>query len=215
MHGHDSTRRARRLRAVAALVWLTLAISPPLLAQGSQPGAFNRAWHTLRDPDAPNWYSGIWKTWKETAAQGDSSLLVPINVLHMRFYYTPEQIANYTEWPLGVGFGRTRVDDTTSRMVFALTMQDSFGDLEYEVGYVWLRNRYPIAGHRTFHLGFGYSLNLLVRRKFGYYPVPVVLPMASIGYRRFTVGATYVPGVAGIGNVLVTGAHLMLDGDGR
>ena len=70
----------------------------------------------------------------------------------MRFAYTPEQVERYTEWPLGLGLGRTHVDETTARMVFAMTMQDSHRTMEYEVGYIWLRNRYPIGGSRDFFL---------------------------------------------------------------
>ena len=109
-----------------------------------------KIWHTLRDPAAPTWYGGIWKTWSDTATEGDTSVLIPINTYHMRFAYTPEQVERYTEWPLGLGLGRTHVGETTARMVFAMTMQDSHGTMEYEVGYIWLRNRYPIRRRTRF-----------------------------------------------------------------
>lgn len=194
----------RKTAAVALIVTLTM----PSLAAQSTESWYEKIWHTLRDPAAPTWYGGIWKTWSDTATEGDTAILLPINTYHMRFAYTPEQVERYTEWPLGLGLGRTHIGETTARMVFALTMQDSHGTMEYEVGYIWLRNRYPISGSRDFYFGFGYSLDILIREQSGYVPFPILLPMASIGYKRLSVGTTYVPGAGGNGNVLVTGAHV-------
>lgn len=199
-----------RVTTIALLVVLTTSS----LAAQSTAGPFGRAWHTLRDPDAPTWYGGIWKTWSGTFTQGDTSILVPVNTFHMRFAYPPEDVARFTEWPLGVGIGRTRISATTSRMVYALTMQDSFGRPEFELGYIWLRNRYP-GGGRNVYFGFGYTLNLLVRKQSNYWPFPLVLPIASVGYKRLSVGTTYVPGAFGTGNVFLTGAHLRVGGDGQ
>ena len=61
---------------------------------------------------------------------------------------------------------------------------------------------------RDFYFGFGHSLDILIREQSGYVPFPILLPMASIGYKRLSVGTTYVPGAGGNGNVLVTGAHV-------
>jgi hypothetical protein len=189
---------------VGMIVALTIT---PIDAQSSEACCSN-IWHTLRDPDAPSWYGGIWKTWSDTFTQGDTSILIPINTFHMRFAYTEEQIARYTEWPLGFGVGRTQIGEKSSRMVFASTMQDSHGTLEYQVGYLWLRNRYPFSGSRGFFFGYGYTLNIVIREQLHYRPVPVLFPVAAMGYKRLTVGTTYVPGWVGYGNVFVTGAHV-------
>jgi lipid IVA palmitoyltransferase len=194
----------RTLAAAALLVTLT---APTIAGQSPEPW-YGRAWHTLRDPDAPTWYRGIGKTWIDTFTKGDTSILIPINTFHIRFAYPPEKVARYTEWPLGLGLARTHVGEKASRVVFALTMQDSHGTLEYELGYLWVRNRYPLGGVRDFYFGFGYTLDVLIREQFGYQPLPILLPVASIGYKRLSIGTTYVPGGDSYGNVLVTGAHV-------
>ena len=192
---------------IAAVLAIGLAETPS--AQGPpQEDWRGSPWHSLRDPSAPTWYGGVWKNWAETFEEGATSVMVPVSTFYLRFAYPPERISEFTEWPLGVGLGRTRMDDRSSRTVFAMVFQDSLGSPQYQLGYVWLRNRRPVAARRDLTLGLGYTLSLMVRRNFHYIPIPVVLPVASIGFKRLSVGTTYIPGGKGFGNLLVTGAHL-------
>ncbi len=171
---------------------------------------YDGPWRSLRDPSAPTWYAGIWKNWADTFGEGATSVLVPVNTLHLPFAYTSDQIEQYTQWPVGVGLGRTRMGDTSSRTVFAMVLQDSLGAPQYQLGYVWMRNWRPVAGRRSLRLGLGYTLDLLVREDSHYIPYPVLLPVVSVAFKRLSVGTTYVPGKRGYGNLLVTGAHFSL-----
>ncbi len=65
-------------------------------------------------------------------------------------------------------------------------------------------NRRPLTD-QNFHLGLGYTLGVTARDNWNYIPIPVILPLASIGYGPATFQMTYIPGTYNNGNVYFAG----------
>jgi palmitoyl transferase len=201
------------MRAKAACFLLTAVLAALAVAQATAAPAADTtwresAWHTLRDPGPSTWYEGIWKNWSDTFRDGRTTLMLPIHTYHMPYAYPPEKRDQYTEWPLGVGLGRTRIDEYgNTREVYAFGFQDSNGKAQYNVGYLWLKNWRPVEADRDFRLGAGYTVFLFARSDQNYVPIPGVLPVLSAGYKGFTLQTTFVPGGNGNGNVIFTWAQ--------
>ena len=100
----------------------------------------------------------------------------------------------------GAGFGRSVVDaNGNTHSLYALVAQDSHYQPQYSAGYLWM-TYWPLAGR--LQGGLGYSVFVFSRDDIGNrYPVPGVLPAASLRYREFELIGTYVPGIAPGGNV--------------
>jgi len=210
-------RNDDKMKKSAATLTLALAAAPLAHAQYAPPGAngfplppkevwYEQAWHTLRDPAPDTWYKGIWKNWSDTFRLGDTTVLVPFSTYHFRFAYTQEQIDNYTEWPWGFGVGRTRPDERgNARDVYAMAFQDSHGKPSYMVGYRYMWQWRPIKSATDFRIGAGYTVFLMSREDtWNYFPFPGILPVATLGYKRFALETAYVPGGQGYGNILFT-----------
>jgi lipid IVA palmitoyltransferase len=201
--------RSRRASGAwrSALVWAVLAACdsflpvPPRMAPS----------HSEREPPTFPTYStlrargGLWRNLADTLRYGETMELVPVSTYHLRFAYTPQKIASYTEWPLGLGFGRALIDSRGNRReVFAIVHEDSAARIQYNLGYLYLWNRPLLASSPSVTLGAGYVLLLMGRWDWSYAPVPLILPIASLTVSRVSVETTFVPGWIGYGNVLFT-----------
>ncbi len=60
--------------------------------------------------------------------------------------------------------------------------------------------RRPLADE-NFHLGTGFTAGVTARDNWNYIPLPVLLPLASVGYGPVTFQMTYIPGTYNNGNV--------------
>ena len=69
--------------------------------------------------------------------------------------------------------------------------------------YWWLRLGKNLASviRRQLPSGLGYTAGFTARDNWKYIPVPVLLPLASIGYGPATFQMTYIPGTYNNGNV--------------
>lgn len=129
-------------------------------------------------------------------------LYVPLHTWHNRAFYTPAKIASYNEDPWGVGIGKYRYDaDGDWHALYAMAFLESHNDVEPIAGYAFQKIWRPGAGLR---LGAGFTAGLTLRQDYHYLPLPILLPLASIEYGRFSLQTTYVPGGNGNGNVLFT-----------
>lgn len=138
------------------------------------------------------------QTW-ELASQRD--LYLPAVTWHNRLTYDADHLHRYNERPWGAGYGLSRYDDEGNWHAFYLmAFKDSFNHWEPFGGYAWEKLWRPIDG-QDFRLGLGYTAGFTARDNWSYIPVPAVLPLASIGYRRLTFQATYIPGTYNNGNV--------------
>ncbi|MFX2623798.1 hypothetical protein V6266_12045, partial [Enterobacter asburiae] len=59
----------------------------------------------------------------------------------------------------------------------------------------------PSLADENFHVGLGYTAGVTARDNWNYIPIPVLLPLASIGYGPATFQMTYIPGTYNNGNV--------------
>jgi palmitoyl transferase len=148
----------------------------------------------------------MWSRAKDTVAKTwqseDYELYVPLYTWHNRHFYSDKQIDSYNEYPLGLGVGKYRFDeDGDWHALYAMAFLDSHNDVEPFAGYGFEKIWRPTG---DFRIGAGYTVGFTMRQNENYVPMPAILPVASIEYRRLSVQSTYVPGFNGNGNILFT-----------
>ena len=148
------------------------------------------------------WYSTAWKHARDTWREGDIEAYVPFWSYHLPFAYTPEQRAEYVEYPAGFGLGKGRYNKSGNwEGIYAMGFRDSHGDPSYMLGYGWIPTWN--IGKSEVKAGVGLTGFLMSRKDyFGGVPFPGVLPIASISYRNLSAQVAYIPGGQGYGNVL-------------
>nr|WP_258167214.1 lipid IV(A) palmitoyltransferase PagP [Scandinavium goeteborgense] len=128
-------------------------------------------------------------------------LYVPAITWHARFAYDKEKTDKYNERPWGAGFGQSRWDDKGNwHGLYLMAFKDSFNKWEPIGGYGWEKTWRPLSDGNV-HLGLGYTVGATARDNWNYIPIPVVLPLASVGYGPVTFQMTYIPGTYNNGNV--------------
>lgn len=124
---------------------------------------------------------------------------------HGRGTYTKERINELNEKAWGGGFGRTVNDDRgNSHNVYVLAFRDSHFKPEYLGGYAW-QARWALS--ENWRAGLGVTAFVTLRSDYAHYaiPVPAILPLASLQYRKTSLMASYVPRLStkgGNGDVL-------------
>jgi palmitoyl transferase len=66
---------------------------------------------------------------------------------------------------------------------------------------LWLGENLAPASGRELPRRLGYTAGVTARDNWNYIPIPVLLPLASIGYGPATFQMTYIPGTYNNGNV--------------
>jgi palmitoyl transferase len=133
---------------------------------------------------------------------------------HGRGTYTDEKLDEFTEQSWGGGLGRLVVDERdNSHEVYAMVFRDSHAKPQYQAGYGWLA-RWGVTEH--LRVGVGLTAFLALRSDYCSYlcPVPAILPLGSIEYRKLSLMASYVPklpGEDGNGDVLFLFGRISLD----
>jgi palmitoyl transferase len=140
------------------------------------------------------------KTLSDTWTQGDSDLYVPFYAYHMRFAYPSAKIDSFREDTWGLGYGRSRYNDAGNwDGLYGMAFLDSHSNVEPIAGY---GHQWMWGDREKLHSGLGYTAFLTAREDDGHYELlPGVLPVASVGYDKASVNATYIPGGNGNGNV--------------
>ncbi len=101
----------------------------------------------------------------------------------------------------GGGFGLSRWDEKGNwHGLYAMAFKDSWNKWEPIAGYGWESTWRPLADE-NFHLGLGFTAGVTARDNWNYIPLPVLLPLASVGYGPVTFQMTYIPGTYNNGNV--------------
>jgi len=124
---------------------------------------------------------------------------------HGRNTYSAETLATENENAWGGGLGRTHIDDRdNSHSIYFMGFQDSHYKPEWLLGYGWLA-RWGLTEHLK--VGVGITAGFTTRADYCDYlcPVPYILPLGAIEYRRVSLMASYVPklpGNEGNGDVL-------------
>jgi palmitoyl transferase len=155
------------------------------------------------DATAPtSWWARVSDDMSATWQSNRYALYVPLDTWHNRYMYTPQEISQYNERPWGLGVARYRYDqDGNWHAWYAMAFLDSHRKVEPAVGYGYQKIWHPAEDWR---LGAGVTAGLTARADYGYLPLPVLLPLVSVGVGRLTLQSTYVPGGKGFGNVLFT-----------
>ncbi|PKE32950.1 phospholipid:lipid A palmitoyltransferase [Rahnella sp. AA] len=171
--------------------------------------AVNNGTHPVSDPDAPQKESiipGLWSDFKDKVSttwnDSDSQdLYLPVITWHNRLTYDKEKTDRYNERPWGGGYGISRYDEKGNwNGIYFMAFKDSHNKWEPIGGYGWEKIWTP-AQDKDFRLGLGYTAAVTARDDYKYIPIPIVLPLASIGYNKLTFQATYIPGTYNNGNV--------------
>lgn len=164
---------------------LSFSLQAATLLQGVQSG-----WETLNH--------NVQQTWQ----QPDSvDVYVPAITWHNRWTYDEEHIDRYNEHPWGAGGGVSRYDEKGNwHGLYLMVFKDSFNKWEPIGGYGWEATWRPLE-NQSFHWGVGFTVGATARDNWNYYPVPVLLPLGSIGYGALSFQMTYIPGTYNNGNV--------------
>jgi lipid IVA palmitoyltransferase len=138
---------------------------------------------------------------KDTWTQGDHDLYIPFYSYHSRSKYSQKQLDSFTEDALGIGYGRSRYDESSNLdHLYGMAFQDSNGKPQYIVGYGY---QWVMGNSKGLHTGLGYTVFLTARSDYSnYIPIPGILPVASINYNKVSINTAYIPSYKDQGNVL-------------
>ncbi|HBY9716919.1 TPA: lipid IV(A) palmitoyltransferase PagP [Klebsiella aerogenes] len=129
------------------------------------------------------------------------NLYLPTITWHARFAYDKEKIDKYNERPWGAGFGQSYWDKNGDwDGLYIMVFKDSFNKWEPIGGYGWEKTWRNTLDNKL-NVGLGYTLGVTSRNNWNYIPIPVILPLASVGYGLTTFQMTYIPGTYNNGNV--------------
>ena len=144
--------------------------------------------------------------------KGADEIYLPLYTYHMPYAYSQDKINQYTEYPLGIGFGRGLINENGNwEGVYGMTFKDSHGIYQYMVGYGWIP-MWNIGESKDWKYGVGATAFIMSRQDImNYIPFPGVLPIASISYKNLSLQTSYVPGGQNVGNVLFTWAKWTLN----
>ena len=168
------------------------------------------------DCSADSWWGRKCLRIKEVSQTGKHDLYLPFYAYHGRDTYSSERLEQFNENAFGVGFGRSLVTDRGRFPddwdgIYVMGFRDSHRDLQWMGGYAYQ----TYLGTETFNFGIGYTAALTSRKDIANgFPVPLLLPMASINYRDFSLMASYVPRISGNkgnGDVLFLFGHYSFD----
>ena len=177
-----------------AIKKVVIASSCALVATGAQAGFLDNIIDTLPGAISPyadagavgNQLNGMHYLIKD----GTTSLLLPTYTDHMWFDY--DQRETYNAMPFGGGIARGIVDERgNERLMYLMFFRDSHYEIEPIMGYAWVA-RFPIA-NTGLHVGAGYTAGFTFREDYSWLPIPVPLPLVSVGTEMFNLYATYIP----------------------
>ena len=180
-------------------LFLSLAVSGPIVLLSTPAEA--SVWSTASD-----WSGETVEKFRLIRDQGSTDLYLSGYARHGRSTYTSERLGELNERAWGVGVGRRlRNAHGNDEIVYALGISDSHYQPQLMAGYAheWM---YPLGGNGL-ELGAGYTAMLVSRQDyFGGFPLPIALPVGSIGTRNVKLRASYVPRLSqkkGNGDVLL------------
>lgn len=133
---------------------------------------------------------------------------------HGRGTYSDEALNDQNEQAWGAGIGRTHIDErNNSHGIYFMGFKDSHYKPEWLLGYSWLA-RWGLAEH--LNVGVGVTAGFTTRTDYCDYlcPVPYILPLGAIEYRKVSLMATWVPklpGAEGNGDVLFLFGKISFD----
>ncbi|MFN4236174.1 MAG: lipid IV(A) palmitoyltransferase PagP [Vogesella sp.] len=157
--------------------------------------------HAVTCGNSDSWLDKGCRRAEQVMQQGETGVYVTGYAYHLRSMYSEEKIKSFNERAWGGGIGKSLYDeDGDWHGVYAIAFLDSHKHVEPAAGYAY-QSMVPIGGR--WQLGGGFTAFLTSRTDtLKGFPVPVVLPLASLQYRKSAVMASFMPGPKGNGNVL-------------
>ena len=127
---------------------------------------------------------------------GDNELILTGYAYHLRSTYSEEKLRELNEKAWGGGWARTVDDpDGDSHTIFLFGFHESHGKVQWNAGYTYSTFWGPQDGLRA---GLGIAAFIVQRPDIASgVPIPAVLPIASLAYRKATLMATFIPTVNG------------------
>ena len=127
---------------------------------------------------------------------GQSELIVSGYAYHLRSTYTEEKLRELNEKAWGGGYARTVTDpDGDTHTIFLYGFHESHGKVQWNLGYSYTTWWGPQDGLRA---GIGISTFIVQRPDIASgVPIPAVLPMVSVAYKRLTLMGTFIPTING------------------
>jgi palmitoyl transferase len=146
--------------------------------------------------DLPGWIAAGCNRLVDTWENGDSGVFVSGYAWHLPFTWTPERRRELNSVAWGTGYTRVTEDPNgDEHSVYALVFSDSHKHAEFNVGYEYSKFWGPRSGVQP---GLGFTAFVMQRPDIaGGFPVPALLPLASVRYRNATMFATYIPTLNG------------------
>lgn len=141
---------------------------------------------------------------REAIDDGRNDLYLPFHAHHGRGTYAPDKIAQFNERNWGIGYGRSVIDSHGDwHGLYLMAFQDSHYKSEPLGGYAY---QTYWGAKNSVQAGLGYTVFLTARSDIGRYtPVPGILPLASLRYRKASLMLADIPRVPsrkGVGDVL-------------
>lgn len=158
-----------------------------------------------QEPD--NWLEGASNHLESIWNDGNHELYIPLYTYHTPYAYSPQKLAEYTDYPMGLGFGKGITNESGNwEGVYGMAFKDSHGIYEYMAGYGWVP-MWSIDKAGDWKYGAGVTVFMMSREDiFHYIPFPGALPIGSISYKDLSLQTTYIPGGKDFGNVIFTWA---------
>ena len=127
---------------------------------------------------------------------GDNEIILSGYAYHLRSTYSEEKLRELNEKAWGGGLARTVFDpDGDSHTIFLYGFHESHGKVQWNAGYLYTTYWGPQDG---FHVGLGGTVFIVQRPDIASgVPIPAILPIASIGYAKANLMATFIPTVNG------------------
>jgi lipid IVA palmitoyltransferase len=127
---------------------------------------------------------------------GDNELVLTGYAYHLRSTYTEEKLRELNERALGGGWARTITDpDGDTHSLFLFGFHESHNKVQWNLGYLYTTYWGPQDGAQA---GLGVAAFIVQRPDIASgVPIPAILPMASLKYKKATLMATFIPTVNG------------------
>ena len=125
---------------------------------------------------------------------GENELVLTGYAYHLRSTYTEEKLRELNEHAWGGGWSRTITDpDGDTHTLFLFGFHESHNKVQWNLGYLYSTYWGPQDGLQA---GLGIAPFIVQRPDIASgIPIPVVLPIASLKYKKATLMFTYIPTV--------------------
>ncbi len=169
--------------------WLAVVAAVGLIVAGSASGE-ESTWDAFKGHLSNNWDQS-----KRAWFDGDWSLYFSGYTWHAPYAYSSTNRSDQNDLAWGGGIGRYVYDEKGNyHGLYVMAFSDSHYKPQYNFGYNWQ----TYWGDGNLKAGLGYTVFFFMRSDIGnYWPIPAILPLASVRYSKLEVMGTFVPGFGG------------------